>query len=77
MRLDYFTIKKTKVSPLRTATAARKRNVDQKPRIKGPFNSFNGYQCILCGERLGHTAYYRSMNCHKSCKLQHLKGLSY
>ena len=67
MRLDYFTIKKTKVSPLRTSKSTRKRNIDQKPRISGTFTSFDGYQCILCGKRLAFTSYYRSISCHKSC----------
>ena len=74
LRLDYFTIRRVKVNPKRTAKATRPQKIYQKPRIKGPFNSFSGYQCILCGKPLAwrnklRLKRYELSDMHRSCKI--------
>jgi len=67
LKLDFFTIRRVKVNPTRTAKATRKRKIYQTPRIKGSFNSFSGKRCILCGEPLAFTSHYELFDMHKSC----------
>jgi len=74
LRLDYFTIRRVKVNIRRTANASRARIIYQKPRIKGPFNSWDGQRCILCGQPLAwrnklRLKRYELSDMHRSCKI--------
>tara|TARA_R110000751_G_scaffold618_1_gene2175 strand:- start:623 stop:886 length:264 start_codon:yes stop_codon:yes gene_type:complete len=74
LRLDYFTIRRVKVNIRRTANPAKPRQIYQKPRIKGPFGSWNGQRCILCGEPLAwrnklRLRRYELSDMHRSCKI--------
>ena len=74
MRLDYFTIQRNKRNSKRTDKATRELKIYKKPRLRGPFSSFSGYQCILCGKPLAWSnklrlKRYELSDMHRSCKI--------